>query len=126
MLSSQLLDRMVSYSQGQLSLSELESWIAPRLRHFFDEADSTEGDIVATLESLIIEHRDGLITESELRSEISEISEQQRTVHLSTPSREQAFSTVSGSNPSTYRQSLYSVSREPSPGSNTIVLDVEG
>ena len=125
MLSSKLHQRMIMYSEGRISLSELESWIAPRLRLFFDEADSVEGDIVATIESLIIEYRDGLITESELRAEVTDLLDQQQTVMLSIEPPGTSFSTISSSSTSIFRQSFHSSSRESLPGGNTIILDVE-
>lgn len=58
------------YLNRRVSLDELEKQLVPHLPYFFGEPPPEGADLVATLELVVAEYRDGILSEDELRAEL--------------------------------------------------------
>lgn len=87
MLSYELSEKVTKYLDKEISLSELEEWIVPRLPIFLQSPQSSDAEVISAFELGLAEMTDSIRTEDEFRkllqqalSEQSEISFQQTPV----------------------------------------------
>ena len=75
MLSSEVREKVTEFVESNISLSELEEWLVPRLPSFMREPYSADSDVVAEIELGLAEINDGIRTTEELRNNLKRVLE---------------------------------------------------
>ena len=73
--SNELISQLDDYLRRRITLSELESWVAPRLPVLLDAPDSVVGRIAGAIELCVAELQAGLRTERTIRSSLRRYQE---------------------------------------------------
>jgi hypothetical protein len=71
MISSDLQNKIRLYLETEISLSELEDWITPRLPRLARDLHSDDAEIVSSVELALAEWSDNIRTEPEVREFLS-------------------------------------------------------
>ena len=67
MISLELRDRVRQSAYGEISATQLEEWMVPRLRLLLESVESADADVVAAIELGLAEMGDGIRTEAQFR-----------------------------------------------------------
>ena len=67
MLSYEFKDVIFEFIQSNITVQQLEEWLVPRLPTLIKEQDSSDADVVATIELGLAEMSDGIRTEEDFR-----------------------------------------------------------
>lgn len=71
--TSTLFQVLVQYLSGARSTEELEEWLIGNLQGFLDSGDNSAIELANQIDALLVEMNEGLISESQLRENISTI-----------------------------------------------------
>jgi hypothetical protein len=71
--TSTFLNVLVQYLGGARSTSELEEWLVSNLQGFLDSGDNGAIELANQVDALLVEMSEGLISEGQLRENISAI-----------------------------------------------------
>ena len=80
--STELFSKLNEYLDRQISLSDLESWLVPRLPVLLDAPDSLCGKIAGAIELCLAEICDGLKTERGVRASLARYRDSQENPWL--------------------------------------------
>lgn len=106
MLSQDLQRIVESFTEGTITIDQLEDWIVPRLPAALQLPDTTDAQIISAIELSLAEYNQQILTASELRNLLRTAVRQEDTVLV--PSIESTTSATSASQ--TLRQRSISVS----------------
>jgi len=73
MISLELRDRVRQFAYGEISATQLEEWMVPRLRRFLASVESVDADVVAAIELGLAEMSDGTRTSDEFRDLMKQV-----------------------------------------------------
>lgn len=100
MLSAELYQTVNRYVERHIKLEELEDWLAARFTKFFRFPYSSDTDFVAEIELALAEMSDGMLTEEEFRSLVSDLLKRQQVVWASYPPEREVTYAESSNQPS--------------------------
>lgn len=83
MLSLELSTKVVEYIEDEITLSDLRKWYGPKLPRFLKNPESEDADLIAAIELVDSEIRDGLRTEEEAREYVQAALHEHATVFSS-------------------------------------------
>lgn len=95
MITSELYNLVDGYVQKNITVEELEDWIAARFQLFFSSSPSAVSEFVAGIELGLAELSNGSRTEEEFRSMVSDLLRQVDAISITYP--EERTTTVSAS-----------------------------
>ncbi len=73
MISLELRDRVRQFAYGEISATQLEEWMVPRLRLLLESVESVDADVVAAIELGLAEMSDGIRTEAQFRDLMKQV-----------------------------------------------------
>ena len=104
MLSYELRKVIYEFIQSNITVQQLEEWLVPRLPTLIKKHDSSDADVVATIELGLAEMSDGVRTEEDFRRLLIGVVCEQATVPPSYSS--ESFSDITASSNSTQTPTL--------------------
>ena len=73
MISLELRDKVYQFVEGEISATQIEEWVVPRLRLFLESVESADADVVAAIELGLAEMSDGIRTEVQFRDLMKQV-----------------------------------------------------
>ena len=99
MLSYELREKIFQCVNHDIDIEQLEDWLVPRLPIFLKSLDTTDAQVVDTIELNLAEISDGITTEYEFRKLLEDILQEHSTTQLSYPEDQPQNDTSGSLNP---------------------------
>jgi hypothetical protein len=96
MISNNLREALINFSESIISPSELEEWVVARV-HLFSE-DSVDSDVIAAIELALAEISAKIKPQEELRRVVTEMLDKHTIVESQYPQTQTTTTTTSSSN----------------------------
>ena len=78
MLSNELREKLLDFSEKAISIEQVEEWLVPRMPDFLQSPYSADSDVIAAFELGLAELDSGTRTEEEFRSLVKEALQEHR------------------------------------------------
>lgn len=82
MLTSDLREQLNQYTEGNITLDDLQEWLTPRLPIFASDARSEDAAAASLVELSTAEINDDIFTEADLRTQLRSLLEQSRSIKV--------------------------------------------
>lgn len=97
--SVEILSKLDEFLEGEVSLSELDEWLAPRLPYYLDAPDSLNGRLAGAIELFVAESQSGLSTTRRARQSLRRYKAMQTLVWYRASDAEETTSTATAEVP---------------------------
>lgn len=88
MISSELYKKVAEVIDNLITVQQLEEWLVPRLPAFLVDPNSSDADIIATIELGLAEMNDGIRTKEEFSKLLRDTIQEQNIILNWSPSSE--------------------------------------
>ena len=98
MLSKELREKMIAFSELEISIKELENWLVPRLPFLIGTPLSSDSDVVAAIELGLAELNRSIRSEDDFRRMMKKVLQEYSSAWIYYPSNSNYMTETGSSN----------------------------